>query len=378
MFISPLISKLMLVDPTIDEFVLKTPKSSECAKYLRLLLNGSNVSVADNMVVTFHGIACELRSEELLSHFINELNLGNALEIVQIKHQKNLNIDKEVDFIASHFPDFLVEKLLALDLYIIDSILGSESLVVWFEATLINFIEELIKEHGDEYKILLRHLHLENVDSKNVFHFFELIEGCDLEWFLPCIMRRAILPVATFSLQEEDTRRYKDFYKFYKYLTDEKITKGVIDIEDTTNFSQKKVYNLVDPEKWKQTYWDCVTDDIEGGAFIFDFKNISIDEVRVDINGYMLKAHSSNYSSGDFMKSWRVEGSNDKKTWKVIDEQKDSSALLSNMAEGYWSFEPVQWYRYIRIMMTDKNTSGSYRMALHGVDFFFTMFELPE
>lgn len=199
-FISPVISKLLLVDPTINEFTLHTKKSSTCAKYLRILLNGSSLSVKDELVDTFVGIVCELGNEELLSCINGKLN--------------------------------------------------------------------------------------------------------------------------------------------------------------------------IDPSKREQTDWDCVTDDIEGGALLFDFN-----WMKVGVNGYMLKAHSSNFSSGEFMKSWKVEGSNDKETWEIIDEQKDSEVLLSNMAEGHWSFETSPFYRYVRLMMTDKNTSDSYRMALHGIDFYVSRFD---
>lgn len=60
------------------------------------------------------------------------------------------------------------------------------------------------------------------------------------------------------------------------------------------------------------------------------------------------------------MKSWALKGSNDKTEWELIDEQIDSDVLFSNMTERYWSFQMTESYRYIRLKLTDMNSSGSY------------------
>lgn len=82
-----------------------------------------------------------------------------------------------------------------------------------------------------------------------------------------------------------------------------------------------------------------------------------------------MKAHSIKYSNTNFVKSWIVEGSNSKNRWKTIDYQK-SNLLQSNLAEGYWPCEKSSPYRYFRILMTDKNTSGYNYFALHAIELF--------
>lgn len=77
------------------------------------------------------------------------------------------------------------------------------------------------------------------------------------------------------------------------------------------------------------------------------------------------------FSTSNFIKSWKVEGSNDKVTWDVIDEQRDSTSLLSNMSEGNWSFILSEPYRFFRIKMTSRNTDHqNYYMALQAIEFF--------
>lgn len=74
-----------------------------------------------------------------------------------------------------------------------------------------------------------------------------------------------------------------------------------------------------------------------------------------------------------FIMSWKVEGSNDETKWTLIDEQKNSKDLCSFMAEGNWSCRKSKPFRFIRIMMTDKNSKGNYSMFLQAIELFGTI-----
>lgn len=100
-----------------------------------------------------------------------------------------------------------------------------------------------------------------------------------------------------------------------------------------------------------------------------DFK-----DKKVALTGYSLKSHSTAWNYDSFFKSWKIEGSNDKDNWTLVDEQKNSTVLHSFLAEGHWSCKKPAPYKYFRIMMTDMNTQNNYCMKLHAIELFGQIF----
>lgn len=374
-FISPYIYSLLLSDPTINQYELKTLNTSSCIPVIQSLLNGLPASLPLNQINILYAIALELKNDELLSLVNVELMNENVIEIMKAKYNLSLDIEREIQYIASHFYE-LNKEMHSLDLTIIDSIISSRDLIVMSEHELFNFISSLININGDEYRYLLKYLCLEYLDNDDMKIFVHLIEQSDVEDLLPCIYRRLLCKVAYYPLYHLEKRRFRGFvpytgHKFqgifslmWKWNKACPLEKGLINIEETTDRSISSVPYLIDPEKRNQTDWYCVTNNVEGAGFIIDFK-----DKKVQLSGYSLKAHSIKYSNTNFVKSWIVEGSNSKNRWKTIDYQK-SNLLQSNLAEGYWPCEKSSPYRYFRILMTDKNTSGYNYFALHAIELF--------
>lgn len=388
-FISPIISKLLQSDPTINEFRFKTKNSSKCSEIIQTMLNGSSISITEDVSEIFYSIALELGNQEILTLVEEKITKENVTEMARIKYNLSLDIEKETEFIASHFYEIPPNKISSLDISLIDSILGSKSLIIKSEHRLFGFINGLISTHGEDYQYLLSHLHFEYLEAEDVSMIISFIDENNIGCFLPSIFRRLIYPLAYFPVPEEDQPRlgfisipYKGdkFEGIFSHLREEvgnnPLDEGIVSIEETTSTRQPNISYLVDPEKRIQTYWWCVTKNKEGGAFIIDFK-----DMRVALNGYSLKAHSRNLinesdmnlflasNTGLFIKSWKIEGSNDKMVWTLIDEQ-ISSELQSFLAEGFWQCQSTIPFRYFRIMMTDKNSSGNYQMALHAIELF--------
>lgn len=375
-FISPNISKLILNDPTTSEFTLTTKNSSKCSEILRSLLNGSTIKVKNDIISIFYSIMLELGNEEVLPNIEEELTIDNAIEIIQTKNIRLMDVWKEIRFIASHFIEMKQDEISLLDLSLIDNILSSDSLVVESEHDLFNFIYELISSHGDDYQILLYSLRLEFLEKEDISIFMSYINEDNVGSFIPAFYNYFINS-QPLIVDDNAPKRYQipvsyknDNFQgilslLWKEADGNPVTKQVIDIEDTTNCSQSKVLYLVDPEKRDKENWYCpATSNTENGSFIFDFK-----EKRVSLSGYSLKAHSHAWYQVGFIKSWKIEGSNDKETWTIIDEQK-SDTLQSYMAVGHWSCEKSDPFRYIRIMMTGPNTNKDFYMSLQAIEFF--------
>lgn len=377
-FVSPTIHKMLLADSTINEFKLKAPQSSRCAELLRSLLDGSSILVPHELAKTFYSIMLDLGNEEVIPKIDDNLTVENVFDTLQIKGSRSLSIEREIKFIASHFYETQSSCSL-LDIDQINSILSSDSLVVKSEHDLFKFICDFISSHGDQCRFLLSHLHLEYLKPEDISFILNSIEFDDFAIFLPSISRRLLCPLATFHSSEEDDRRYKNksivsyegnnfegiFSRLWEETGGNPVTNGTVSIEETTGRSQSKVSFLVDPEKRKQSDWFCTTDNVGGSSFIFDFK-----DKRVSLSGYSLKAHPKTWSDRHFIKSWKIEGSNNKETWSLVDEQRNSKVLLANSAEGHWSFQQSPPFRFFRIMLTDRTSSGSNFFALHAVEFF--------
>lgn len=85
LFISPIISKLRYLDPTVDEFKLETKNSSKCSSIFQSLLDGDSIKVTKDLIGIFNSIAVELGSVELLHFIEDDLKVNNIFEIVEFK-----------------------------------------------------------------------------------------------------------------------------------------------------------------------------------------------------------------------------------------------------------------------------------------------------
>lgn len=372
-FFSPIIANLLLYDPTMSEFSLETEDSSTCSEIMRSLLNGDPAIVKDEQLITFYTICAELGNDELLTFPGEYLTLENAIEIADIKYKRSESFDKEAEFIASHFNQFDEETISSLDVDIIDCVLSCKSLVIKSEHSMFTFICDLIKSRGDEYKCLLAHLAIEYLDDYDISKFIDFIDDDCVGCLLPCIYRRLVFSAKIDGREDKkDGQKIQRIeYKFdgifsslWKEFDENPVSKGIVDITDSKYNSLPTMSYLVDPEKRNQTNWYCYVGPNDDSSIIIDFK-----DKMVSLTGYSLKAHSRVYYSLGFMKEWRIEGSNDKEEWSLVDEQR-SQTLRSCFAEGYWKCPESQPFRFFRIMMTAKNSNGLYGFALHAIEFF--------
>lgn len=320
------------------EFALRTPGSSSCAGIMRDLLRGLKATVSEDKRATFISIIGELGNEELASSILDgeELTLQNSIEIVSIKQRISVDFEDETRFISSHFYEFEESLLSNLDISIIDSILMSDSLVVNSEHDLLDFVRGLIASRGADFRSLLCHLHLQYLDPEDISFIINQIDENSIGLFLPSIFMRLLCPITSIPYIEKRYRFAKTSFPFignnfggifshlWKEINENPITKGIISIKDTTNRSQNYVQYLIDPAKRVDPNWYCGTSN--NGSFIIDFK-----DKLVSLNGYSFKSHSSAWNEQYLIKAWKIEGSNDKKAWNLVDGQM-SDVFLSNLA----------------------------------------------
>jgi hypothetical protein len=109
-------------------------------------------------------------------------------------------------------------------------------------------------------------------------------------------------------------------------------------------------------------YW--YTKDIKGSHILFDLKAL-----RVRVCAYAIKTNFGPVG-GWHLKSWMLLGSVDGREWRCIDEQRGTAALNGRNKWARISVQPIQWFRFIRLEMTEPNHWGDYSLVMAAFELF--------
>lgn len=387
-FISPVISKLLINDPTVSEFKLMTNNSSKLCEILRSLLNGKPVTIKEDQISTFLSISLELGNEELLSFVDNKLTLNNVTEIVKIKYNVSLNIEREIEFIASHFHEFNQSKLSNLNLSIIDNILGSKSLSINNEHDILMFICDLVSTHGEEYRVLLGHLHIEYLEVNDIEIVVELIDDSNIGSLLSSVCKRLLCPIVYTPTNDEQKVKLVDisapinknkfkgiFSHLWRIAEGNPVQRKVINIEGESYSSNYQASDIIDQGKRNKINWDMLVTNAPTDYLVFDFKS-----KRISLTGYSIKSDECVGIGQSIVLALNVEGSNDKKSWTLIDKR--TSKEFNASLEKQFSCKRSQLFRYIRIMMIGEwpylvrsqlHVISKPLFTIYGIEFFGTL-----
>jgi hypothetical protein len=99
---------------------------------------------------------------------------------------------------------------------------------------------------------------------------------------------------------------------------------------------------------------------------LFDF-----DRFRVNCTSYIIQS-ADNGTDERHPKSWMILGTNDQTAWETIDAQENFPGLNRRSASAVFSVaEPSgNYYRYLKLMMTEANFRGDWTFRISQVEFF--------
>ncbi|KAK8890781.1 hypothetical protein M9Y10_027980 [Tritrichomonas musculus] len=172
------------------------------------------------------------------------------------------------------------------------------------------------------------------------------------------------------GIEEFHTNRFNGIINYLSEKFDGNVSKlNVIDIT-SSGVNKNHPLRTVD---WVVDYDDndhYFQSNNEPNAWIcFDFKDMSISPTK-----YALKSRSDFGSGSDNLKSWVVEGSNDKMRWTILDERRDTEVLNGAGLECVFGMnmktEKVKYYKYLRIRSIGPMISGFYNMTIAAVEFY--------
>ena len=100
-----------------------------------------------------------------------------------------------------------------------------------------------------------------------------------------------------------------------------------------------------------------------------------IDHV-IEVSGYTLKVCGAETNLW-YLRNWKLEGSVDDITWKIIDEQRTNKTLDIDTSIFTWTCMPCGPFRYIKITQTGPNQNGDYVLMLSSIEFFGKIEQRP-
>jgi hypothetical protein len=329
-------------------------------------------------------VSSELGNRELcdlICESINgDLNSDVAVSHLLFRAGLELNCDKEITFIASHFHEFQLDTLLPLPLPLIHAILADPSLTLTSEDSLWKFIHTRVTDDSSSF-YLLEFLSFESLSTEAfsecadvITMNFELINVHIWE----SLRKRLRLPVArrprsgrVLDLSHAcPFRTNAPLDGIIAYLT-EKYDGNVHDkrvVEITArsvyrNDPKYAVKNVADL-KTKNSYTSA---QIPGQWICYDFKEHSVTLTHYSVRSF------DGYSQCEHPKDWVLEGSLDGEWWVVLDRQNNSKALDGKERIGTFPISEPRELRMIRFRQTGPNHMGNEYLIISGFEVFGTI-----
>lgn len=137
---------------------------------------------------------------------------------------------------------------------------------------------------------------------------------------------------------------------------------GLLSITASSTFGKCKPYVVLD---YSKEIWYWVSDDKSGQWIMFDFGRR-----QIYIEHYTLKTFST-LPGTRHIKSWVLQGSNDKDDWVALDEQINNSDLNGvNKCKTFACKSVQNPQRYIRLLNLGPNHSGTNELYIQNIEFY--------
>ena len=399
-FISPKVCKSHKADQTIQSIsftdeLKDTTLSKNVLQIIKSLSMGESVEVNEEESFELQIISILLENEELFIKInqlfhkdINEDNIDQYLEKLQILDKITINSNlfnysDIVEFISKNFYLIEEEKLLKLSKRVLYSIISNESLTIESEDSLFNFINQLFNNNNEKNPEIdlitfLEQIYYENLSDQILSQFLDNFNPNEMTVALWSKLRPCIHCNKTHSFNNS---RYSSKIKEIKYdgNTSHSLN-GIIDYltkESGGNVSDNGTVKVTAINDRSSTNSKNVVDlHNNNNGFVSD--NVSNTWLKYDFIGrkicptcYTIKSRHD-YDS-HHPRSWVIEGSNtdEESDWKILDK-KDNNKTVNGINTCY-TFninEQDEYYRYLRIRQTGKNSSGYDFFCFSGLEYF--------
>ncbi|KAK8878451.1 hypothetical protein M9Y10_005224 [Tritrichomonas musculus] len=402
-FISPIVANIFQSDPLCDSFTVDINEKSESEMnndkiqfdfdIVIQLMKGESIKIDSSNAEFLVQIGKKLGNSELveritqnLSTYLPPLTPQNVIHRILVRCSLNLNIDTEIDFIASHFIEFGDEELISLGPSLLLQILtSSKKLQIHSESWLLFLIKRMVNAGGNSYKCLYACVDYANLSKDEFETFIDEIDLEDIDEPLWNSLKSCFCQFKQDELFYKNRNKNEQKNNINKKLNLSAIIEpskpenmkgifthisevlganpsSVVEVTSSPFNSQYPPENVIDNSSNDTQYFE--SNDEPNSWICFDFKNM-----RVSLSHYTLKTWfwGPNFQH---LKSWIVEGSDDGREWTELDQREDEESLNDALAFRRFKCLMRVTCRYIRIRSTDVDHSGSNLLILNAVEFY--------
>lgn len=388
--VSPYINNIHLNDPLIDKLVINTKNKGDFSHFLNLL-NFQRNEIPHDQLKFIHEVCKFLKidSIELIKNenppkitMENVFSLILEHEIVQEFYAETFS--EEIDFLSTNFYQLNYhqkKEMMKLDVDTLYRIFNNENLQVNSEDDLLNFINELYKKKDKDniYATLYETVEFDNVSQQSISKFIEVFDIFGITritWSRICsrLLKKVIA-------SESDGKHGKNFFYhegsdfsgILNYLQNnpKSKTEEAVDIFSSDPKSNQEYHQAKNVMLFNDNDNFFYARNQTGNWISFDFK-----DYMVIPTAYTIKSVKWG-KEGPYLKSWKIEGSVDNKSWEKIDEVKDSPLL--NGSNAFHTFlidcKSHNKYRYLKLTSTGENWKNNNELSIDSIEIYGKLYQ---
>lgn len=219
--LSPEICKIHQCDPTFDRYVIKTPHNGDFSHILNLV-NFSEQQISESEYQFVKEVVAKLQNEYIcIDSMYQEITEENVFDLLekQVKYPitSSKSISNEIDFISSHFYEFVEkyeDRIKKFDIDIIDQIIDNKNFCIINEDQLLTFLNHLYQSDS-KYWPLYEHVLFENAEKEAINEFLAIYNIDDITshiWKSICYRLKQEFDD---SVPIKKLKRYKEIFFIY-------------------------------------------------------------------------------------------------------------------------------------------------------------------
>lgn len=386
--ISSEVCKIHSFDPTFREMTITTKNKGNFLNYLNLS-KFDILDIPEEEIPFFSEIVEKLgRTFDLsITHQLPDLTTENVFSLLQ-KHEKYGNlystiIDKEIDFISSHFYQLCneenVEEFKKINVSTIEKIINNPKIQLKNEDQLLSLVNDLYLFGKDcsfvkDYSILYEYVCFQNVQQDQISIFLEIFDINDITKATWTALSKRL---SQNNQNDSEIDRYKKYENIDCSYQSNKQFNGIINfllLKSNMNIDENiAITSLsVDHDHYpsnvtlfedNQKYFYSLN--INNQWLCFDFK-----KHKIIPKYYQIKSQNSSCN----LKSWIIEGSNDNSNWETLDEKNNRNELKKNyQIRAFEISKPTSnSYQFVRIRQLS-NWNDNNILTLSSFEFYGTL-----
>lgn len=403
-FIFPKISQIHQSDPLFSKIEIPIKDTDFYFQNIISSLQGQSLQINEISIYFYLYIFNFFENEEIVSILENlkptKLTKENIVSIIEEKTQTVSSIENEISFLAPIFFEVPYKKLSNLNPEVLSRIFQSKTFYANSEDEVLDFVNKIVDDKGDDYQILYDYVLYENLSNDKIYYFLNNFDFYDISgqiWNSLC--QRMTRSSSSNTNKENNRYRNQIFnlpnrkekqqtkselketkFRYYEGFTFNGILSsltretnrniqdaGLITASsssiygDRLQFHPKMSLNLSD-----SSYF--MSKDEPNSWIMLDFKNMEI-----QASHYVIRTYGDN--SNSHLKSWILEASKDGHEWTVIDRRVTDYSLKEDWGTSTFKCSVKKRARFIRLTQTGLNHRDTNCLLLCSIDFYGKLYK---